>query len=101
MLETFAQHLDLSTVELENLLSLSLTDFLNLPQVNQLLESLDTPNVVGTYLLPKTVISPERILHPFEQRKSRNACPKVSNILLPIDQRCARYYIAAFSSTGD
>ena len=42
MLKTFSQHLDLSPTELEALLSLSMTDFLNLPQVNQLLGSLDT-----------------------------------------------------------
>ena len=38
----FSQHLGLSTAELETLLSLSWQEFLNLPAVKELLESLDT-----------------------------------------------------------
>lgn len=42
MLNIFSQHLGLSTAELETLVSLSLQEFLNLPAVKELLESLDT-----------------------------------------------------------
>ncbi len=41
MLKTFSQHLELFKSELEALLALSLQDFLNLSQVNELLGSLD------------------------------------------------------------
>jgi hypothetical protein len=41
MLETFAKHLNLTTVEVESLLSLSLADFLAAPGVTQLLATLD------------------------------------------------------------
>jgi hypothetical protein len=42
MLKTFSRHLELSPAELEKLLSLSLQDFLNLPDTKELLGSLDT-----------------------------------------------------------
>lgn len=42
MLKTFSRHLELSPAELEKLLSLSLEDFLNLPDTKELLGSLDT-----------------------------------------------------------
>lgn len=56
MLNTFSQHLQLSTSELKTLLSLSLQDFLNLPQVNELLGNLDTR------LLKQTLPKAENIL---------------------------------------
>lgn len=63
MLKTFEQHLHLSAVELEPLLSLSLKDFLNLPQVNQLLGSLDTELLRQT--LPTAKIFLAKLLPPF------------------------------------
>ncbi len=42
MLKTFSRHLELSPAELEKLLSVSLQDFLNLPDTKELLGSLDT-----------------------------------------------------------
>ena len=56
MLKTFEQHLHLSRVDLEALLSLSLTNFLNLPQVNQLLGSLDTELLRQTLSTAKPVL---------------------------------------------
>lgn len=63
MLKTFEQHLHLSPVDLEALLSLSLTDFLNLPQVNQLLGSLDTELLRQTLPTAKSVLTEQ--LPPF------------------------------------
>lgn len=63
MLETFEQHLHLSPVELESLLSLSLNDFLNLPQVNELLGSLDTELLRQTLPTAKIVLA--KLLPPF------------------------------------
>lgn len=63
MLKTFEQHLHLSSVELESLLSLSLKDFLNLAQVNQLLGSLDTELLRQT--LPTAKIFLAKLLPPF------------------------------------
>ena len=56
MLTIFSQHLRLSTPELEALLSLSLQEFLNLPAVKELLESLDTQ------LLQETLPTAGRVL---------------------------------------
>ena len=63
MLNTFSQHLQLSTSELEKLLSTSLKDFLNLPQVNQLLCSLDTKLLKQTLRTAGTVLA--KALPPF------------------------------------
>ena len=41
MLDTFAKHLNLTTIEVESLLSMSLADFLAAPGVKQLLATLD------------------------------------------------------------
>lgn len=63
MLTTFCQNLNLSLAELEALLSLSLTDFLNLPEVNQLLGSLDTALLRQTLPTAKIVLAKQ--LPPF------------------------------------
>ena len=63
MLDTFSQHLQLSTSELEKLLSTSLKDFLNLPQVNELLYSLDTKLLKQTLRTAGTVLA--KALPPF------------------------------------
>lgn len=63
MLETFSQHLGLSPAESEKLLSLSLTDFLNSPQVKELLGSLDIQLLKQTLPIAKSVLA-ER-LPPF------------------------------------
>jgi hypothetical protein len=63
MLKTFEQHLHLSSVELKLLLSLSLQDFLNLPQVNQLLGSLNTQLLRQTLPTAKIVLA--KLLLPF------------------------------------
>lgn len=63
MLKTFFQHLNLSTAEVEALLSLSLADFLRLPQVQALLSSLDTKLLKQTLPTAKTVLAQE--LPPF------------------------------------
>lgn len=49
MLKIFTKHLGLSNAEVEELLSLSLTDFLNLPQVNELLNTLDVELLKETF----------------------------------------------------
>jgi hypothetical protein len=56
MLNIFSQHLGLSTVELETLLSLSLQESLTLPAVQELLGSLDTQ------LLQETLPTAGRVL---------------------------------------
>ncbi|HBB36154.1 MAG TPA: hypothetical protein DC064_31360 [Cyanobacteria bacterium UBA9273] len=63
MLTTFAQHLQLSTSDLEILLSLQLKDFLNVPKVNELLSSLDAQLLNQTLPTAGTVLA-ER-LPPF------------------------------------
>lgn len=63
MLETFTQHLGLSEAELTELFSLSLGDFLNLPEVQELLGSLDTQLLKQTLPTAKSVLA-ER-LPPF------------------------------------
>lgn len=56
MLKTFEQQLHLAPAELEVLLSLSVTDFLGLPQVKQLLDSLETNTLRQTLPTAKTVL---------------------------------------------
>jgi hypothetical protein len=56
MLKTFAQHLSLSSSELENLLSISLDEFLGLPAVNQLLASLDVSLLKQTLPQAKEIL---------------------------------------------
>jgi hypothetical protein len=63
MLKTFSQHLNLSTPELETLLSISWEDFLTLPQVSELLGSLDTQLLKQT--LPTAGIVLAKALPPF------------------------------------
>jgi hypothetical protein len=63
MLNTFAKHLDLTTTEVESLLSLSLADFLAAPGVNQLLASLDVNFLRQTLPTAGTVLAKQ--LPPF------------------------------------
>lgn len=63
MLQTFSQHLQLSLSELEILLSSSLKDFLDLPQVNELLGSLNTQLLNQT--LPTAGVTLAKGLPPF------------------------------------
>jgi hypothetical protein len=63
MLKTFSQHLQLSTSDLQTLLSISLQDFLKLPEVNELLGSLDTQLLKET--LPTAGIVLAKGLPPF------------------------------------
>lgn len=63
MLNTFAKHLDLTTTEVESLLSLSLADFLAAPSVNQLLASLDVNLLRQTLPTAGTVLAKQ--LPPF------------------------------------
>jgi hypothetical protein len=57
MQKTLEQHLHLSPGELETFFSLSLTEFLNLPAVNQLLSSLDTALLKQTLPTAKVVLA--------------------------------------------
>jgi hypothetical protein len=63
MLETFAKHLNLTTVEVESLLSLSLADFLAAPEVKQLLATLDVNFLRETLPTAGTVLAKQ--LPPF------------------------------------
>ena len=63
MLNTFAQHLHLSTAEVESLLSLSLPDFLANSEVNRLLGSLDTNLLRETLPTAGTILAQQ--LPPF------------------------------------
>lgn len=57
MLETFSQHLQLSSDQVEELLSLSLNDFLSSPQVKELLGSLNTILLKQTLPIAKSILS--------------------------------------------
>lgn len=63
MLNTFSQHLNLSTSELKQLLSIKLGDFFNLPYSQELLSSLDTQLLQET--LPTAGIVLAKGLPPF------------------------------------
>lgn len=63
MRTTFSQHLQLSTTNLDTFFSMSLQDFLNLPQVNELLRSLDTALLKET--LPTAGVVLAKGLPPF------------------------------------
>jgi hypothetical protein len=65
MLETFSQHLNLRESELETLLSLSLAEFLDLPETNRLLSSLDIQLLRQTLPTAKSVLAEK--LPPFYQ----------------------------------
>jgi len=76
MLKTFEQHLHLSPANLETLFALNLTDFLNLPAVNQLLSSLNTALLKQT--LPTVGMVLAKQLPPFYdwlQNELGSACP--------------------------
>ena len=63
MLDTFAKHLNLTTIEVESLLSMSLVDFLAAPGVKQLLATLDVNFLRET--LPTAGIVLAKQLPPF------------------------------------
>lgn len=63
MLDTFTQHLNLSTDEVENLLSFSLQDLLNLPLLQQKLDSLNINLLRETLPTAKIVLAQK--LPPF------------------------------------
>jgi hypothetical protein len=63
MLDTFTQHLDLSTSEVETLLSFSLQDLLNSPTFGQKLDSLNINLLQQTLPTAKTVLAEK--LPPF------------------------------------
>ncbi|MBD1901118.1 hypothetical protein NDI44_05440 [Trichocoleus sp. DQ-A3] len=63
MLNTFTQHLNLSTSEVETLLSFSLQDLLNSPAIQQKLDSLNIALLQQTLPIAKTVL--EDKLPPF------------------------------------
>jgi hypothetical protein len=63
MLDTFTKHLNLTTIEVESLLAMSLVDFLAAPGVNQLLASLDVNFLRQTLPTAGTILAKQ--LPPF------------------------------------